>query len=220
MKINQNRLITIIKHYFRDTNYDIDPIKSLIWTLRSKGILLLSRHSKLMIHHDNLQLAPNSTFQVGVGFFCPTNYTSIRCSEFGKIIINGYVRLLKGGHIIVSKKGVLEIGDRSYLNEQSRIQCQDHIKIGSRCAIAWGCQILDTDEHTIMNDGIPAQKYTEPVSIGDHVWIGCQSIILKGVHIGDNSIIGAGSIVTKDIPPNALAVGNPAKVIREGVNWN
>ena len=58
-------------------------------------------------------------------------------------------------------------------------------------------------------------EYTHPVHIGDNVWICTGALVLPGVTIGANSIIGAGSVVTKDIPPNSLAVGNPCKVIRE-----
>ena len=54
-----------------------------------------------------------------------------------------------------------------------------------------------------------------PVNIGNNVWIGAGAIILPGVSIGDNSVIGAGSVVTKDIPANVVAVGNPCKVLRE-----
>lgn len=57
-------------------------------------------------------------------------------------------------------------------------------------------------------------EYTHPVNIGDNVWISTGAIVLPGVTIGANSVIGAGSVVTKDIPPNSLAVGNPCKVIR------
>ncbi len=58
-------------------------------------------------------------------------------------------------------------------------------------------------------------QFNLPVHIGNNVWIGAQSVILPGVSIGDNTVIGAGSIVTKDIPANCVAFGNPCKVIRE-----
>lgn len=58
-------------------------------------------------------------------------------------------------------------------------------------------------------------QYNVPVHIGNNVWIGANSVILPGVRIGDNTVIGAGSIVTKDIPANVVAVGNPCRVLRE-----
>lgn len=62
-------------------------------------------------------------------------------------------------------------------------------------------------------------QYNIPIHIGNNVWIGANSVILPGVTIGDNSVIGAGSIVTKDIPSNVIAVGNPCRVLRE-INEN
>lgn len=60
-----------------------------------------------------------------------------------------------------------------------------------------------------------AMQYNIPVHIGENVWIGANAVVLPGITIGDNSVIGAGSVVTKDIPPNVIAVGNPCRVIRE-----
>lgn len=62
-------------------------------------------------------------------------------------------------------------------------------------------------------------QYNIPIHIGNNVWIGANSVILPGVNIGDNSVIGAGSIVTKNIPSNVIAVGNPCRVLRE-INEN
>ena len=56
--------------------------------------------------------------------------------------------------------------------------------------------------------------YNEPVIIGKNVWLASGVTVLPGVHIGDNAVIGAGSVVTKDIPPNVLAVGSPARILR------
>ncbi len=58
-------------------------------------------------------------------------------------------------------------------------------------------------------------QYNVPIRIGNNVWVGAQSVILPGIHIGDNTVIGAGSVVTKNIPSNVVAVGNPCRVLRE-----
>ena len=66
---------------------------------------------------------------------------------------------------------------------------------------------------------IISDKVSAPVIIENHVWIGKNVTILKGVTIGEGAIIGAGSVVSKSIPPHCLAVGNPAKVIKENLTW-
>ena len=60
---------------------------------------------------------------------------------------------------------------------------------------------------------------TKPVTIGNHVWICSNSIVLKGVTIGDGAIIAAGAVVTKDVPSKCMVGGNPAKIIRTNVDW-
>lgn len=80
------------------------------------------------------------------------------------------------------------------------------------------CIVTDSDFHAHWpaerRNTEPGYENDKPVRIGDNVWIGMGSIILKGVDIGDNSIIGAGSVVTRDIPANCVACGSPAKVVK------
>ena len=85
--------------------------------------------------------------------------------------------------------------------------------------IADEVDIWSTDTHSVLQDG---KLVNEPASIiiGNHVWIGKDVAILKGVTIGDNAVIGMRSMVTKDVPSATLSVGSPARVIREGIDWN
>ncbi|MBQ9767830.1 MAG: sugar O-acetyltransferase [Lachnospiraceae bacterium] len=76
--------------------------------------------------------------------------------------------------------------------------------------------VISTTNHTINPElRKDRMQYVKPVHIGKNVWIGSGAVILPGVTIGDNSVIGAGSVVTKDVPANVVAVGNPCRVLRE-----
>jgi NDP-sugar pyrophosphorylase family protein len=80
--------------------------------------------------------------------------------------------------------------------------------------IAHGAYISDADWHGIYDRAEPVGN-TKPVIFEDNVWIGDSAIICKGVRIGKNSIIGAGAVVTKNVPPNSIFAGNPAKLVKE-----
>lgn len=89
----------------------------------------------------------------------------------------------------------------------------ESIVIGDACMIAHGVYISDADWHGIYDRAQPVGE-TKPVVFEDNVWIGDSAIICKGVTIGKNSIIGAGAVVTKDVPPNSIFAGNPAKLVK------
>lgn len=74
---------------------------------------------------------------------------------------------------------------------------------------------MDRDYHKLDSD----EETFRPVKIGDRCWIGCNSIILKGVTLGEGAVVAAGSVVTKDVPPRTLVGGNPARVLRENIEW-
>ncbi|MXS69622.1 acyltransferase [Flavobacteriaceae bacterium W22] len=103
-----------------------------------------------------------------------------------------------------------------YINRNVKIRCFNEINIGCNVAISENVSIWDSDAHTILKDNyIP----TIPITLGDNVWIGMNSIILKGVTLGDGCIVAAGSIVNKSFPPKCLIGGTPAKIIKENVEW-
>lgn len=109
----------------------------------------------------------------------------------------------------------VHLGDYVYANFNLTLVDDTHIYIGSRTMLAPNV-VIATAGHPIL----PALRqrslqYNMPVHIGENVWIGAGALIMPGVTIGDNSVIGAGSVVTKDIPANVVAVGNPCRVLRE-----
>ena len=113
------------------------------------------------------------------------------------------------------KQGSAEIviGDYCLIAPGVRISAAKSIRIGDNCMLAANVIISDSDWHGIYNRVRPF-RCTKPVTIENNVWLGERVIINKGVTIGENSVIGAGAIVTKDIPANSVAAGNPARVIK------
>ena len=107
----------------------------------------------------------------------------------------------------------IHLGKEVFINSGCKMQAQGRIYIGDKCLIGHNT-VIATINHEI-SPKIRRDLIPRKVVIGDNVWIGSGSIILPGVTIGNNSIIGAGSIVTKDIPENCIAVGNPAKIIKK-----
>lgn len=109
-----------------------------------------------------------------------------------------------------TKRAKLIIGDKCSFSGVS-IWCHESITIGNNVRVGANCTIMDSDQHT--DD--PRAGKNKPVIIEDNVWLGGNVMVLKGVTIGKNTLIGAGSIVTKSIPSNVIAAGNPCRVIRE-----
>lgn len=108
----------------------------------------------------------------------------------------------------------IHVGARTFVNYNLTALDVATITIGEDCQIGPNVQLL-TPTHPI--DPQPRRDKLEaaaPIVIGDNVWLGGGVIVCPGVSIGDNSVIGAGAVVTKDIPANVVAVGNPARVIR------
>ena len=107
------------------------------------------------------------------------------------------------------------LGNSVYANFNLTLVDNTDIFIGDECMIGPNV-VIATAGHPIEPElRRKAAQFNIPVHIGRNVWIGAGAVILPGVHIGDNSVIGAGSVVTKDIPENSVAYGNPCRVVRE-----
>lgn len=135
-----------------------------------------------------------------------------------RFVTDGVVILGPGVQTVVGPGAELRVGAGTYVSPNTLILCREAVTIGSGCAIAFGVLVMDTDFHALSVGG-ETTPMTAPIHIGDHVWIGAGAQILKGVTVGEGAVIGAGAVVTRDIPPRTLAAGVPARVIREGVDW-
>jgi acetyltransferase-like isoleucine patch superfamily enzyme len=133
--------------------------------------------------------------------------------------LGDYVKIFSNVKLSVTGgegKALLKIGNHASIGNRTEIHCGKEITIGDNCIIAWDVVIMDWDYHRL-NGKVPVRK---PVHIEDNVWIGCRAIILKGVTIGKGSVVAAGSVVTRDVPPNTLVAGNPAKIVKTDVYWD
>lgn len=196
-------LFSLIRSLF-NFKYGLSFIKSFKVYYKNEGKLKISNGKKLFFGY--------LTNRVGLN---PQAKGVFRVYKNGQVNIIGDVRIARDCKLYVA--GELTIGDMTYINPNTLIFVRENISIGSNCSISWNCQICDDDFHYV--NGSQNNK-CEPIKIGNHVWIGSNVTILKGVNIGDNSIIGANSLVTKDVPPNSLVGGNPAAVIKKDITWS
>ncbi len=181
--------------------------------LNNKAILYCSKEADVRVHN-------HSTIRLGASLWIGRKSTGVShyhswlwLMEKSSLIVDGNFTLFEGANIHLRQGGEL-ILHGGYMNENASVVCESRIEIGEGVAIAPNVLIRDCDSHSI--SGVINKK---PINIGNHVWIGSNAIILKGVKIGDGSVIGVGSVVTKDVPAHCIAVGNPAKIIRENIEW-
>lgn len=151
---------------------------------------------------------------------------NVKLSIIGQIVVGKDVVFNSVGidfpetcKIRVDYNARLEIGDHTGISQTS-IWCRNRISIGKHVDIGAGCLIFDTNFHSLnwqeridRREGVE-KSISAPVYIGDNCFIGARCIICKGVTIGARSIIAAGSVVTKNVPEDCMAGGNPCKVIR------
>lgn len=133
-----------------------------------------------------------------------------------RVNIGESCNISRGVSFIATEKGRIDLGNRVYLGRDCVLASDASIVIGDNTILAEFVSVIDADHGTARN-GVPIRDQDlvpRPIKIGADVWIGRGCAVLKGVTIGEGAVIGANSVVTRDIPPYAVACGNPARVIR------
>ena len=175
-------------------------------------------------------------------FFWSVPVFSSRCTKVGKglqlpngipLVIGDHLRIYLGDNVSILRSTIgaskiydnpiLSVGNNTTLGYGMVISVAKKVEIGDNCLIAPYCMIMDNDDHPVNPqqrlDCIPVDPDdVKPVKIGNNVWIGAYSAILKGVTIGDNSIIATHSVVTKDVQPNCIYAGSPARPITRNID--
>lgn len=213
----------------------MNQIAFIYWKCKKSGssfIILAVRFLYYrIIHHKTLLLHQHVTIkgiknikvkkrlEVGiayVGFSHKNDRTLLNIQ--GKLIFRENYLIGRGCRFDVGKKGIIEFGIGGYINNDSTFIIMNKLLVGDNCAISWNCQFLDCDFHEF---SYPGKKESDPsIIIGDHVWIGCGSKIYKGSVIPDGCIVASDSVVKGVFTTkNALIGGNPARVLKENVEW-
>jgi acetyltransferase-like isoleucine patch superfamily enzyme len=189
--------------------------RALRWVYRSLTLLLPQRRqTPCCVLGEGARLHPSASIANQSGR--PENVTIGRGTHIA-------------GHLTVwANCGVVRIGDECYVGEGTRLFAATSIWIGNRVQIAHGCNVMDNNIHSL-DAGERHREFLQnvsgglvrlhdlresPVVIEDDAWIGASAVILKGTTIGTGAIVGAGAVVTKDVPAFAVAIGNPARVVK------
>jgi acetyltransferase-like isoleucine patch superfamily enzyme len=145
-------------------------------------------------NHSNQIITRNPSAKITIG----------RCGFFNSTTLS------------VEGEGKIDIGDNAYFNNPSIKATDSSITFKEQCIVS-DATLVDTDFHslTINRRNPEVQAKTKPIYVEENVWIGSQSMVLKGVTIGKNSVIGAGTIVRQSVPANVVVIGNPQQIVKE-----
>lgn len=170
-----------------------------------------------------VSIDPTASIEVGTGkivindSWCEENpyNTLFSMRAHARLIVRGGFSIYSNADVSINENAVLEIGS-GFVNCGARIHCFKNIRIGNHVFIGEDVLIRDSDGHEIVGSERPIAM---PIVVGDHVWIGANVTLLKGVSIGEGAVVAAGAVVTKNVPAHALVAGVPAKVVKERISW-
>jgi acetyltransferase-like isoleucine patch superfamily enzyme len=125
------------------------------------------------------------------------------------------------GHgLKLSVRGNLCLGDGFNMTAESTIVCAKEIRFGRDCLLSWDILVMDTDEHPLYNKENEHVNPDKAILVGDHVWIGCKCVLLKGAEVPDNTVVAAGTLLTSSFSGEHQVIGgNPPSVLKNDVRW-
>ena len=167
------------------------------------------------LHLADLRIEPGARVRIAAGFTTERRRGNVIWAQRSSLLSLGeraWLRTEYGSNYITLFPGArIEIGPDALINS-AMLHAKQEIRIGSELRLGFGARIFDADLHDLDSK---TPERTAPVRIGDRVWIGANALVLRGVSIGDDVVVGAGAVVSRDLPPRCLAVGAPARPVRE-----
>ena len=185
--------------------------------------IIVSAKTKLRSLSGRVHLSKIRTGIVRIGFggtdMMDYHYDRTLLKITGDIYFQGKTKIGVGAKLMVS--GTLTLGNNFDITGDAMIICAKEIEIGHNTMIAWQSILMDTDQHAIYGEKETLLNRDKKITIGNNVWIGARSFVLKGSKIPDGCIIGANTTVSKEFTQNdTILAGNPAKIIKENIRWN
>lgn len=147
-------------------------------------------------------------------------HTVMDVKKSGKIVFKNDAHIGHGAILSVKEHGVLTLGANFAISGTTSIVCYNNISIGNNVQFSWDSLVIDSDAHHVIDESGNYTANTRPIIIGNNVWIGTRTTILKGTAVNDNCVIGSASLLNKQYPsPNMLIAGSPAREIRKITGW-
>ena len=208
---------TIICRYSKHFNIRNSHVKYILYKVKGINNIIKVCNSKVVKSSFSFNGNNNSIiFEDNANMY----YTNIDIwGGNNKVYLNGcsgiLSLILRGNNceVVIGKDSTMETCYMVCMGQGNSIT------IGNDCMFSGKVEIWNSDTHLITNMDMIGLNPSKPINIRNHVWIGKDVKILKGVTIGNNSVIGMGSIVTKDVTENSIAVGNPARIIKNNIRW-
>jgi len=214
------KAITYFNHKSIYFNFKYFPFRHAI-----RFPVFVSFRTKLISAKGSIQInGPIKTGMIRIGYgevgIFDKKYHRVLWEVRGTIVFNGGALFKFGSRVSVAENAELRIGDGFRISPDSSVICYKKVSIGNNVRISWETILMDNDFHLIKTMDGKLLNPTSDIKIGDDVWIGMRTTILKGSKVGNQVIIGSGTLLNKAIPgSNQVIAGNPARVIKKGVLW-
>ena len=197
-------------HYF--------PLKTAL-----KLPVVVSHRTYLRELHGKVELPEKvERAMVKIGFGDVGHYDRKRSRSIwqvsGTVSFGGKASIGHGSKISV--RGNLCFGADFNMTAESTIVCAKEIRFGNDCLLSWDILVMDTDEHPLYNKDNERINPDKAIQVGDHVWIGCKCVLLKGAVVPDNTVVAAGTLLTSSFSGEHQVIGgNPPTILKHDIRW-
>ncbi len=197
-------------HYF--------PLKTAL-----KLPVFVSHRTYLRELHGKVMLPDKvETAMVKIGFGDVGHYDRKRSRGIWQVsgTVNFKGRAGIGHGSKISVRGTLTFGADFNMTAESTIVCAHEITFGDDCLLSWDILVMDTDEHPLYNKEGKRVNPDRPIVAGNHVWIGCKCVLLKGTNVPDNTVVAAGTLLKSSFEgENTVIGGNPPSILKQDIHW-